>query len=293
MATDAFEPSVSLPSSLNGLPIAKPAFKQWLRVHLTYLCRHGHTLSLNSPRRLTELIQKRKLFDRNPQFPRLMDKVGAKHFVRDRLGAEWITPTLWSGAVLPEIPPWRKPFIVKSRHGCNQQHFVRSGKEDWQAIRRASASWMRKSYGYWLDEWGYCDIPRGLLVEPFVGDDGELPIDYKLFVFHGKVEFVQVHLDREFNHRWIVFDRYWHRVSSPSKEADPTPPVSIDEMISGAELLGRFFDFVRIDLYEVGGRPRFGEMTFYPGSGLQRVTPPALDFAMGAYWLDRPEAHPR
>jgi len=39
-----------------------------------------------------------------------------------------------------------------------------------------------------------------------------------------------------------------------------------------------------VDFYEVDGRPLFGEMTFYPGSGLEPFDPPELDLAMGEYW---------
>lgn len=261
------------------------AFAAFLRVHLTYLWRHRRWLSLDAPTRFTELVQRRKLFDRDQRLPLLIDKLYAKRFVAEQLGSEWITPTLWSGTVLPETSPWLRPFVVKSRHGCNQRRFVRTGGEDWAAIRRASTRWMRCDYGYWLDEQGYYGVARGLLVEPFVGDGIALPIDYKLFVFHGQVAFIQVHLGREDNHRWLVFDRAWCRVSASTAEPDPARPASLAAMIEGAEILGRNFDFVRIDLYECAGTPRFGEMTFYPGSGLDPIDPPKLDLIMGTLWL--------
>ena len=215
----------------------------------------------------------------------LIDKLGVKRFVAERLGEGWVTPTLWTGTALPEVPSWPRPFVVKSRHGCNQRHFVRTGAENWAAIRRASARWMRRDYGFWLDEHGYRGIPRGLLVEPFVGDGTVLPTDYKLYLFHGRVAFVQVHLDRENDHRWVVFDRNWRRVSSPSAGSDPNPPASFARMIEGAEALDLGFDFVRIDFYDLAGQPRFGEMTFYPGSGLDPFDPPELDEVMGTLWL--------
>lgn len=131
----------------------------------------------------------------------LTDKIQAKEWVRERLGQEWIIPTLWQGHQLPAAFSWPLPFVVKSRHGCNQRAFVRTGREDWLAIRGRARRWMSRSYGKWLDEWAYRDVERGLLVEPFIGEAGELPIDYKFYVFSGRVAYVQVHLDRERNHR--------------------------------------------------------------------------------------------
>ena len=55
-------------------------------------------------------------------------------------------------------------------------------------------------------------------------------------------------------------------------------------MIASAETLAAGFDFVRVDLYEIDGRPLFGEMTFYPGSGLDRFAPVTLDDRMGRDW---------
>ena len=125
-----------------------------------------------------------------------------------------------------------------------------------------------------------------MLVEPFVGEGLALPIDYKLYVFHGEVAAIQVHLDREHRHRWVLFDRAWKRLSSPSDGDEPPPPASLGEMIAGAEELARNFDFVRVDLYDTVRGPRFGELTFYPGSGLDRFDPPSLDFALGALWRE-------
>ncbi|URW74859.1 hypothetical protein M9980_09800 [Sphingomonas donggukensis] len=234
--------------------------------------------------RFTELVQWRKLNDRNPSMPGLIDKVAVKAFVSDRIGAEWITPTLWHGSLLPDTPPWPHPFVVKSRHGCNQRRFVLSDATDWTEVRRAGARWVWSPYGRWLDEWGYADVPRGILVEPFIGTAGVLPIDYKLYVFHGHVAAIQVHLDRARDHRWLLMDRDWLRLS---RSADTPPrPARLGAMIAAAEQLGIGFDFVRIDFYDIDPHPRFGEMTFYPGSGLDPFDPLDLDDWLGRLWRE-------
>ena len=72
-----------------------------------------------------------------------------------------------------------------------------------------------------------------------------------------------------------------HRVCVPvsalTNEPDPAPPASLVRLLAAAETLAARFDFVRVDFYEIGGRPLFGEMTFYPGSGVDRFNPVALD----------------
>ena len=144
---------------------------------------------------------------------------------------------------------------------------------------------MKLSYGRLLDEWLYAQIPRGILVEPFIGELDTVPVDYKIYTFGGRATHVQVHLDRENDHRWLLFDRNWNRVSEPTQDPDPAPPQSLANMLGAAEVLGNGFDFVRCDFYEVSGKPLFGEMTFYPGSGLDKFHPIALDSVLGSHWL--------
>ncbi|NIJ06700.1 hypothetical protein FHS31_000282 [Sphingomonas vulcanisoli] len=254
-----------------------------VRIGLTYLWRHGRVPKLTVPTLLTELIQVRKLFDRDPRMPLLADKVTAKAFAASQLGREWVVPLLWSGIELPLQAPVDGPIVVKSRHGCNQNVFVRSGAADWRRARSSSAKWMRGHYGWWLDEWAYAHIPRGLLIEPMIGRDGELPLDYKVFVFGGQATHVQVHLDRERRHRWVLYDRDWHALGSDKSTV--ARPTALQAMLDAAETLAADFDFVRVDFYQPDEQPLFGEMSFYPGSGLCPIDPPALNEGMGRLWL--------
>lgn len=266
------------------------------RVLLTYLWRHGRLPRLASPVLFNELVQARKLLDRDERLPLLTDKVLVKRFVAERIGPSWVTPTLWHGSRLPAAAPWKLPFVLKSRHGSNQITFVRSASEDWSAIQKRAQRWQRSAYGLWLDEWGYRHIERGLLVEPFIGTAGVLPIDYKFFVFGGRAEFVQVHLNRESAHRRVIFDRAWRRVSAEPHTLDDfgklPPPSSLPRMIEAAEALAVDTDFVRVDLYDTKPHPSFGELTFYPGSGLDPFEPKSLDALFGTYWLQARSTRP-
>jgi hypothetical protein len=209
-----------------------------------------------------------------------------KDHVAAVLGPAWVIPTLWSGTELPEEAPWPRPFVLKARGGCRQVRVVRPG-DDWAAIRAVAGGWTRRPYGVWLDEWLYRQIPRGFLAEAFAGPGPGVPIDYKLFVFGGRVEYISVHLQRDLNgrgHRQVVLDRDWTRVCASHEGPDPARPLALQTMIAGAERLGAPFDFVRVDLYDLPDRPCFGEVTFYPGSGLDPIADD-LDLAMGAHWL--------
>jgi hypothetical protein len=58
-------------------------------------------------------------------------------------------------------------------------------------------------------------------------------------------------------------------------------------MLQTAETLGAGLDFVRVDLYDVGNRIYFGEMTTTPGGGFARFHPQAMDEHLGWLWGSR------
>lgn len=253
---------------------------------LTYLCRHQRMPDLAAARRFTEQVQRRKLYDRDPRHPPLLDKLGIKQFVAARLGPEWITPTVWHGTALPDAPSLGMPAILKARHGCNQYAVLREAPSAraWSALRGRAADWMAGPYGKWLDEWAYETIPRGLIAEPFLGRESSLPVDYKIYVFGGRATHVQVHLGRGEHHRWILHDREFRPLVPASDR--PRPPRSLRAMLEAAEILSAGQDFIRVDFFEIGGRPRFCEFCLYPGSGLDRFAADWVDFELGGLWRD-------
>lgn len=251
---------------------------------LTYAWRHQRVPDLVSAPRFTEMVQRRKLHDRDPGQTRLMDKIAAKQMASALLGPGWTTPTLWQGTALPSSSPCQTPAILKARHGCNQYQVLRSSPSprEWATLRSRSARWMTGPYGQWLDEWAYAGVSRGLIAEPLLGDGRTLPLDYKIYVFGGRATHIQVHLDRAGDHRWILHDRDFHPLMATSERLPA--PRSLNAMLQAAETLAAGRDFIRVDFFEIDGAPRFGEFCLYPGSGLDRFAHDAIDMELGTLW---------
>lgn len=269
-----------------------------LMIRYHYLRTIGRLPNLQNPSTFTEKVQVAKLTWRSPRMVRLADKVEVKKVVADQLGPEWVTPTLYAG---PNLPPrserhWPVPYVIKCNHRSGGNHFVHTSDQEWSTIERQVARHLARPYGRRLAEWVYTRITPQVLVEPFIGS-GEAPPDYKLFLFGGKFAFTAMNWNR-FGPGGVqraTFDRDWKRlpfVTSSYGDYDgpdvPQRPESYDDMIAGAEVLAAGFPFVRIDLYEIHRRPRFGEVTFYPQSGLFRM-PRQFDLQVGALW---PEGMP-
>lgn len=254
------------------------------RVRLTYLWSHGRLPDVVHAPRFTEMVQRRKLYDRDPHQITLTDKIAAKRMAAALLGTEWATTTMWQGDVLPAAPPFVFPAILKARHGCNQYVALREAcsARQWAALQSRTRQWTAGAYGKWLDEWAYRNVPRGLLTEPLLGDGVTLPVDYKIYVFGGQATHVQVHLGRAEDHRWVLHDRNFRPLHAAKDE--PAAPRSLNAMLAGAEKLAAGSDFLRVDFYEVDGAPRFGEFCLYPGSGLDRFAADWIDFELGGLW---------
>jgi hypothetical protein len=269
-----------------------PRVRDFRQSRRGYRYHFGRSPSLFFPKTFNEKLQRRKIADHDPRLVLCADKVLVKDFVDSRLGFGWITPTLWHGAQLPQKRErnWPLPFLIKANHGCAMNIFVRSVAElDWTTIEAEAAKWLSTDFSNLGGEWCYRPIKRQLLVEPFIGPMHELPNDFKFLVFDGRTEFIQVNTDRSRSLNVTMFDREWNRLPvkllpHEIKPNEITPPSSLKEMIAAAECLGRDMLFVRVDFYEIEGRPRFGEMTFYPNSGFKAFDPPEFDRILGDLW---------
>jgi hypothetical protein len=253
----------------------------------------GRRPRLLAPRRHSERIVHRKLFRRDPRLPALADKVAVKAFVAGRIGPRFVVPTLWTGDAVPSrrvMRSWPRPFVLKGAHGSGWTILVPAeGPVAWARIQRRAQRWLDTTYGASAGEWLYSQIPHRLLVEPHLGDPAGRPDDYKLWAYHGRVHYVN----------WItgrgspayggrVMDRDWNEAfvndSQPVATGLPPRPESLDTMIWMAERLAQDFAFVRVDLYEIDGRPYFGELTFYPMSGYLPLHPTDTDLELGRLW---------
>ena len=107
-------------------------------------------------------------------------------------------------------------------------------------------------------------------------------------VFDGKVKLIWVDQDRFLDHRRNFYSARWEAFldvsfNYPRGALDSRPP-RLEEMVAVAERLGDQIDFMRVDLYNIGDRVVFGEITNYPEGGCARFTPPEFDEQLGRRW---------
>lgn len=261
------------------------------RVCRAYAKAHGRVPSLLRPRRYSEKMQCRKLFDFNPAFPILCDKLAVRDFVVARVGCEHVIPLLWAGAPA-EIPFDRlaQPFVLKSTHASGHVVIVDCDDiPDVEAIRTRAERWLATNYGAAHDEPGYEPVPPRLIIEAMVTlADGARPDEVRLFVFDGKVAVINTVFVEEGKVRNGAFHTPdWTRLSwhftRPIDRVFPKP-ARLQDMIELAERLGQGLDHVRVDIYDCGDQLWIGELTVYSWSGHARFTPDEADLELGSHW---------
>lgn len=248
----------------------------------------GCAPDLEHPFGFNEKILVKILRDRRSYLTLFSDKLRVREHVR-RVAPALALPELhWYSADAEALDLGRLPnaFMLKPNHGSGWLFAVR----DKRSVRRddlvrLARRWLAADFSIVGREWSYRNIARAAFAEELLrGDDGQSPIDYKLFVFGGNVRLIQVDRDRFTHHTQVLYDAQWRPIDGTVKAAPGIalpPPASLGTMISSAESLSLGVDFVRVDLYDVAGTPYFGELTHYPNKGLSRFDPPSLDRRLG------------
>ncbi len=268
---------------------------------MQYKIKLGRKLNIKNPQRFTEKLQWYKLYYRNDDMHRCVDKYFVREYIKQK-GLEDILVKLYG--YYPNIEKvdfnaLPEQFVIKTTNGggglnvaivTNKEKFLKSNdKKNLKAKKFRSGTGGR--------EWAYYGLQPGIVVEELLVNDKNPAAgieDYKLFCFNGKVECIVVDADRYIGHKRNFYDREWNdlQITSdcPALDRKFEKPENLDEMIKIAEKLSEGFPFVRVDLYSVEGKIYFGELTFYPWSGYVQYEPDAFDFTLGEKFILPPKA---
>jgi hypothetical protein len=236
-------------------------------------------LDLENPKTFNEKLQWMKLYDRRPEYTMMVDKYAVKKYVADKIGEEYVIPTLGVWEKTEDID-WDKlpnKFVLKCTHDSGGLVICRekSNLDIEAAIKKLNAS-LKRDYYKAGREWPYKNVPRRIIAEKFIEVNPlvkDLP-DYKWYCFNGEPIYCQVIQDRSSDETIDFFDKDWNHqdfvgmnpAAKPAKE-EPQRPKNLDVQIRIARELSKDIPYARIDLYEIDGKTWFGEITLYPSSG--------------------------
>lgn len=267
------------------------ADEPYLKVQFRLLM--GKRLNLMNPETFCEKLQWLKLYDRRPEYVTMVDKAAVKEYVAGIIGGDYVIPTLgvWEK---PEDIDWKSlpdQFVLKCTHDSGGLVICRDKAkiDKVAAIKKLSKSLKRNYYKVWR-EWPYKEVPRRIIAEEYIEPASnlkDLP-DYKWYCFNGEPKYCQVIQDRSSKETIDFFDTEWKHQEfigfnpkAENAEIKPKRPDNLEKQIAIARLLSQDKPYSRIDLYTVGAKIYFGEITLYPMSGMGHIRPEKYDTILG------------
>lgn len=260
-----------------------------LYISVLFKRRLGYRMDWKNPRSFNQKLQWMKLYDRNPAYSELADKVRVRDYVRERIGEQFLIPVLgiYENAEQIDFDSLPNRFVLKCNHGAKYNIICKDkNKFDINKARYQLNAWLQEEFWRKKREYHYKSIVSKIICEQYMEDSvtGGLN-DYKVFMIHGEPIMIQVDMDRFGNHTRNVYDAEWNlidvEISYPKSEAIIPKPMVFDDMVSCAKKLAADFKEVRVDFYLINGRLYFGEMTFFSGAGFSRYNPREFEFELG------------
>lgn len=261
---------------------------------LMYKARMGTTLNLDNPQTFNEKLQWLKLYDRKPEYTRMVDKYEAKEYVKEKLGGDsdkYIIPTLgiWEHFDDIDFDSLPEQFVLKTTHDSGTVIICKDkNKFDKDSAKQKIEKSLKNNFYLYGREWPYKNVHPRIIAEKYIELSSPDCAEYKLFCYNGKVNWVMVCMgtahsnsertndgfDREFNHLPVTF------IAQNATFAIEKPK-EWEQLIEFAESLAKGITQLRVDTYLVNGNIYFGELTFFHDSGLCPITPSEWDLKLG------------
>lgn len=262
-----------------------------LFLKLLYYGKMGKKLDLSNPKTFTEKMQWLKIHNKALILTKMVDKFAAKEYVAERIGEEYIIPTLgvWDSFEDIDFSKLPEQFVIKCTNDSGGLVICKDkSKLDASATALKIEKCLNAKYYFHNREWPYKDVKPRIIVEKYMVDDELQELrDYKFFCFNGKVEFFKVDFDRQSCHRANYYSVNGELLPVGEAAYPPDPkkeivfPKNLEKMIELSGVLSKGYPFLRVDFYEVNGQIYFGELTFYPASGTGKWTDDRYDKIFG------------
>ena len=252
---------------------------------MVYKIKTGKKLNLKNPTTFNEKLQWIKLYDRRPEYTRMVDKYEVRGVIADAIGEEYLFPLLGVWDNFDDIDFEKLPdrFVLKCTHDSGSIKIIKDKKSiDYQELRKFFTGRLKINPYIHSREYPYKNVKPRIIAEQYMEDADTAELrDYKFYCFDGYVKALLVATNRQSETEELSFDyfdgdyqhldltNHWH----PHAKTPPQKPDRFDEMKQIAQTLSKGIPHVRIDLYEVNGKVYFGEFTFFDAGGFLLIHP--------------------
>ena len=261
-----------------------------------YRCFFHKDPNLENPVTFNEKILWQKLYDHNPLYTKLADKVSSREYTIAKIGEDHLIPMIgvWDDVQEIDFDSLPDRFLLKCSHDSGSVVFCLDKRHFSIAkAKRHLTHCMNQNYYLLSREWQYKNIPHRVIAEPFLADSSQHKfLDYKFMCFNAIPKLCVVVSDVSFTggktkETYYDMDFNFLPIRACDMEYAPediTRPKTFNEMKEIASKLSEGLPQVRIDLYDIDGKIYLGEYTFTHDGGNSTFTPPEWDYRMGEWW---------
>lgn len=249
------------------------------KAKIDYRLATGKKLNLKNPQNLNEKLQWLNLYTYDERKVKCADKYFAREYIIKHGLEEYLPKLIGVYENVDDIDFEKLPekFALKCTHGAGFNIICKNKSIlDIEKSKKDLNKWLHTDFGISAGEMHYSKMKPRIICEEFLdGLDNEVPIDYKFFCFNGVPRFLEVCTGRFKDLKFSFYDMDWNFLDYQSKKYKGkskfiNKPESFDKMKEIAKSLSNCFNFVRVDLFDIKGKPYIGEMTFTPHAG--RIT---------------------
>ncbi|MBR4536567.1 MAG: glycosyltransferase [Bacteroidales bacterium] len=248
-----------------------------------YMCRCCP--HFRHPHDINEKINWLKFYGDTSQWPLLADKYRVREYVKECGFEEILIPLTGKWDSVEEID-WDKlpqQFVMKCNNGSGDVVVCADkGALDKVLILQHFRKTLQSPYGILTGEEHYKSIKPCIIAEELL-DGSTQPnksqslVDYKIWTFDGKPEFIVCYSNRHNNYyceigvydcNWEAHPEFLRYTSHYMPEHKLMPePACLGDMLCIASRLSKGHPQMRVDLYEVNGHIYFGELTLTSSGG--------------------------
>lgn len=244
----------------------------------------GKNLDLSNPKTFNEKIQWLKLNNRNSMLKQYVDKYDVRKYVADKIGESYLNNIygVYDKAEDINFEELPKQFVLKTTLGggginviiCKDKRELNQKR----TIKQLNQWLMHDGFSYGR-EWPYQrnEKKKGKIIceKYLISKSGRETNDYKFYCFNGEPQYFHINYERNRVNGKCMYDSkmnisdmdyiYGNRVNI---EIEDNEKDNILKMMDLSRKLSKEFDFVRVDFFMIDEKIYFGELTFYPLSGL-------------------------
>ena len=249
----------------------------------------GYPLNLDNPKTFNEKLQWLKFYYRNPLMTKCADKVAVREYIKQKIGEKYLIPCIgvWDNPDDIDFDKLPDKFVLKVNWGSGQNIIVKDkSKLNVESTKKQLAEWMKpeSNHYYTFFEPCYKDIKPKIIAEKYLDFEEDL-LDYKIMCYNGIPKNLFVCSERQSNLRVTFFDLDWNRLPFERKYSASNKkiarPEHLPKMLEIAKLLSTPFPFVRVDFFCLKNKLYLGELTFFPGAGIEKFEPQEWDRRLG------------